>query len=183
MFASAWARREFVRVSPVVKAAEKSTVASMRPATIRALCALRRGMFLTAILKEVRSRRAREARNTAPAAKTPRRTSVIWFVGMPKSSSIAVPLTVQLVVLDQSVAHPDRPVGAGGDGGVMSDEDKRMSLLPVELHQEVHDLLGGLRVQSAGRLVGPHYGGGVFQRKGGPPPLLAGPPPLVLALV
>src|ERR671916_874856 len=171
-------RNELVRVSPVVKAAEKSTVASMRPVTIRALCTLRRGMFLTAILKEVRSRRAREARNTAPAAKTPRRTSVNWFVGMPKSSSIALPLAVQLVVLDQSVAHPDRPVGAGGDGGVVSDEDKRVSLLPIELHQEVHDLPGGLRVQSTGRLVGPHYGGVVHQPTGGPhPPLLGAPPP------
>src|SRR3712207_4546651 len=152
-------RNELVRVSPVVNAAEKSTVASMRPTTIRALCALRRGTFLTAILKEIRSRAAREARIRAPAAKMPRRTRVSWFVGMPKSSSIALPLTVQLVVLDQSVAHPDHPVGAGGDGGVVGDEDKRVSLLPVELHQEVHDLLGGLRVQSTGRLVGPHYGG------------------------
>jgi hypothetical protein len=89
MFASAWVRREVVRVSPVVNAAEKSTVASMRPVTIRALCALRRGMFLTANLKEVRSRVATTARIRAPAAKMPRRTSASWFVGMPKSVSIS----------------------------------------------------------------------------------------------
>src|ERR671917_82657 len=147
MSCSAWVRRELVRVSPVVNAAEKSTVASMRPVTIRALCPLRRRTFLTAILKETRSRAASEARIRASAAKTTRRTSVNWVVGMPKSSSIAIPLTVRLVILDQSVAHPDRPVGAGGDGGVVGDEDKRVSLLPVEPHQEVHDLLGGLRVQ------------------------------------
>src|SRR5919107_2292288 len=86
---------------------------------------------------------------------------------------LAARATVGLVVLDQAVAHPDRPVGARGDGGVVSDEDKRVSLLPVEHHQEVYDLLGGLRVQSTGRLVGPHYGGGVFQGTTGPPP----PPP------
>src|ERR687894_597829 len=176
MSSSAWVRRELVRVSPLVNADEKSTVASMRPVTIRVLCVLRRGMFLTAILREVRSRAASTARITAPAAKMPRRTRVSWFVGMPKSSSIAVPRPVQLVVLDRSVAHPDRPVGAGGDGGVVGDEDKRVSLLPVELHQEVHDLPGGLRVQSTSRLVGPHYGGGVQYRTGAPPPpLLAAP--------
>src|SRR5215212_6181699 len=102
---------------------------------------------------------------------------------MPKSSSIAGLLTVQLVVLDQSVAHPDRPVGAGGDGGVVSDEDKRVSLLPVELHQEVHDLLGGLRVQRTGRLVGPHYGGVVHERTGDRHPLLLAAAHLVRALV
>ena len=37
MSSSAWMRRELVSVSPVVNAAEKSTVASMRPVTIRAL--------------------------------------------------------------------------------------------------------------------------------------------------
>src|SRR3712207_7628329 len=107
----------------------------MRPVKIRVLCVLRRGMFLTAILRGLRSRAASTARITAPAAKTPRRTSVSRLAGMPKSSSIAVPRTIQLVVLDRSVAHPDRPVGAGGDGGIVSDEDERVSLLPVELHQ------------------------------------------------
>jgi hypothetical protein len=74
-------------VSPVVNAAEKSTVASMRPVTIKALCALRRGMFLTAMREEVRSRVARKARVRAPAARTTNRISVSWFVGMLKSVS------------------------------------------------------------------------------------------------
>jgi hypothetical protein len=76
-------------VSPVVNAAEKITVASIRPVTIKALCALRRGMFLTAMRKEVRSRVARKARIRAPVAKTTSRTSVSWFVGIPKSVSIS----------------------------------------------------------------------------------------------
>jgi hypothetical protein len=88
MFSSAWARRDCVRVSPVVNAAEKRSVASIRPTTIRAVCALRRGMLRIAILKEVRSRTASTVRIRVPAAKTPSRASVSCPVGMPKSVSI-----------------------------------------------------------------------------------------------
>ena len=64
-----------VRVVPVVNAAEKRRVASMSPSKIKAVCVGRRGMFLTAILKEVLSRAPRKARIRAPAAKMPRRAS------------------------------------------------------------------------------------------------------------
>src|SRR5215211_2073671 len=180
-FSSAWTRRELVSVSPVVNAAEKSTVASIRPATIRALCALRRGMFRAAIRNEVRSRAARKARVSAPIMKKTSRTSVSWSVGMPKSSSIAAPITVRLVAFDQAVAHPDRPMGAGGDGGVVGDEDKRMSLLPVEPHEQVHDLPGGLRVERPSGLVCPHDGGVVHQGSGDCHPLLLAAAHLVRA--
>src|SRR5215203_6162116 len=166
MFSNAWARRELVRVSPVVNAAEKSTVASMRPVTIRAVCALRRGMFLTAILNEVRSRAARKARIRVPAAKAQRSTSVSRSVGTPKRLSIAALLAVVLVALDQAVAHPDRTVGAGRHGRVVGDEYERLPMLPVEPYQKVHDLPASLRVQSTGRLVGPDDGRLVHQRAG-----------------
>src|SRR5215204_830344 len=172
MFSSAWMRKEFVRVSPVVNAAEKSTVASMRPTTIRAVCARRRGTFRTAILKEVRSRSASAARIRKPAPKTQRRIHINGCVGIPKSLSIVTLPTFLLVVRDQAVAHPDRAVGATGDRRVVGDEHEGQLLLFVQADEEVHDLPGCLGVQGACRFVRPHDDGLVDERAGDRHPLL-----------
>src|SRR5919112_3442821 len=128
-------RREFVRVSPVVNAAEKSSVASIRPMTIKAVCALRRGKFLTAILKEVWSLAASTVRIRELAAKTRRRPHVSCCVGTPNNSSILPTPAGRLVAFDTSVAHPHYAVCATGNSGVVRDEDKRLASLPVEHYQ------------------------------------------------
>src|SRR5215204_4701295 len=153
IFSSACMRRDSVRVSPVVNAAENNSVASIRPTTIR-----------------------------APAAKTHRRTQVNCCVGIPKSLSTVPPRTGWLVALDHAVAHADYPVGATGDGGVVGNEDEGLTLFSVELYQQLHDLPGGLRVQRPGRLVRPHDGRMVYQRAGDRHPLLLAAAHLVRAL-
>src|SRR5829696_7074806 len=130
MFSSAWVRRELVRVVPVVNA-EKRRVASMSPSKIKAVCVGRRGMFLTAILKEVLSRAPRKARIRAPAAKTPERTSVSCSVGTPRSSDIALLLDGEFVALDLAVTHADEAAGAASHGDVVRHQHERLSLLLV----------------------------------------------------
>src|SRR5215203_6219325 len=131
MFSSAWVRRELVRVLPVVNAAEKRRVASMSPSKIRVVCVGRRETFLTAILKEVRSRAARKVRIRAPAAKTPERTSVSCLVGTPMSSVIALLLNVGFVTLDLAVAHTDEATGAASHGDVVRHQHERLPLLLI----------------------------------------------------
>src|SRR5215204_1389359 len=131
MFSSAWVRRELVRVLPVVNAAEKRRVASMSPSKIRAVCVGRRGMFLTAILKEVRSRAARKARVRAPAAKTPERISVRRSAGTPRNSDIALPLDGGFVALDLAVTYGDEAAGATSNGDVVRHQNERLSFLLV----------------------------------------------------
>src|SRR5215213_5811803 len=183
IFSSACMRREFVRVSPVVNAAEKSSVASIRPVMIRAVCVVRRGTFLTAILKEVRSRAASTARIRAPTAKTARRIHINCCVGTPKSSSILPTPSGLIVALYPAVAHPDYAVSAAGDGGVVGDEHEGLPMLPVELYKQGHDLRASLGIQRPGGLVGPHYGGVVHQRAGDGHPLLLAAAHLVWALL
>src|SRR5829696_2360208 len=180
MFSSACARRELVKVSPVVNAAEKSSVASIRPMTIRAVCVLRREAFRMAILKATRSRTARKARIKPPTVKMARRTSVSRSVGIPKSSSIVI---LPAAVLDRAVAHPDYPVGATGDQGVVGDEDEGLFFLPVQVDEEIHDLRARLGVERPGGLVGPHDSGVVGQGPGNSHPLLLAAAHLVRAFV
>ena len=61
----------------------------------------------------------------------------------------------QLVAHDPTVAHLDRAVRAAADALVVRDDDQREPV-GVQLAQELHDLIGGLRVERARGLVGPH---------------------------
>src|SRR5687767_3648489 len=117
---------------------------------MRVVCVLRRGMFLTAILKEALSRRAREARINAPTAKTPRRTRVNHPAGIPKSSSISTTPAGRPVALYPAVAHADYAVGTGCHRSVVGDEHESLALLLVEPDQQLHDLRARLRVQRPG---------------------------------
>ena len=49
------------------------------------------------------------------------------------------------------------------DGPVVRHQDKGQPLLPVQIHQHVHDLVSGLRVEIPCRLVGPHQSRTVHQ--------------------
>ena len=64
------------------------------------------------------------------------------------------PASVALVVDHEAVADPDDPAGVGGDRRVVGHQDDRQAVLGVELLEEAEDLLAGLRVEVAGRLVG-----------------------------
>src|SRR5215203_3172871 len=165
-FFRASTRRELVRVSPVVKEAEKSMVASIRPSTTRMVWVRRRGRLRAAIRKETRLRRAERPRITAAAPKTARRIHTSCCVGTPKSSSTSPSLPVRLVARDAAVAHADRAVCPGRDRGVVGDQDEGLLLPLVHRDQEVHDPLRGLRVEGAGRFVGPDYGRVVHERAG-----------------
>jgi hypothetical protein len=57
-------------------------------------------------------------------------------------------------------------VRPGGNRSVVGDQDEGLLLPLVHPDQEVHDSLRGLRVQGAGRLLGPDYGGIVHERAG-----------------
>ena len=62
-------------------------------------------------------------------------------------------VVVAHVGLDVAVAHADDAPGPGGDVVFVRDHDDRLAGL-VELGQQLHDLVAGLRVEVAGRLVG-----------------------------
>src|SRR5215218_673453 len=172
MFSSACARRELVRVLPVVNAAEKRTVASMSPSKIRVVCVGRRETFLTAILKEVRLRAARKASIRVPAAKTPERTSVSCLVGTPRSSVIALLLDAKLVTLDLAVAHADEATGAASHGDVVRHQHERLPLLLIQVNEEIHNFRARLGVERPGRFVRPDNGRFVDQRASHRDPLL-----------
>ena len=55
---------------------------------------------------------------------------------------------------DRAVADRDDAVDAGGDRRVVGDDDDRQPELVGEAAEEVEDLLRGVGVQLAGRLVG-----------------------------
>src|ERR687890_466028 len=150
MFSSACARRELVRVLPVVNAAEKRTVASISPSKIRVVCVGRRETFLTAILKEVRLRAARKARIRIPAAKTPERTSVSCLVGTPRSSLIPLLLDGGFVTLDLAVAHADEATGAPSHPDVVRHQHERLPLLLIQVNEEIHNLRTRLGVERPG---------------------------------
>ena len=73
-------------------------------------------------------------------------------MGIPNSSFIEFGVSSRD---DQAVAHVDDAVAARADAGIVGDDDEGLALLRVELLHEAHDLVGGLRVERAGRLVGP----------------------------
>ena len=69
------------------------------------------------------------------------------------------------VVDDQTVAHPDDPLGVLGDVVLVGDHDDRLAGV-VELAEHLHDLVAGLGVEVAGGLVGQDDVGVVDQRAG-----------------
>src|SRR3712207_1315824 len=141
-------------------------VASIRPSTTRMVWVRRRGRLRAAILKETRLRRAESPRIRAPAPKTARRIHISCCLGTPKSSSTSLSLPVRLVARDAAVAHADRAVRPGRDRRVVGDQDEGLLLPLVHPDQEVHDPLRRLRVEGAGRFVGPDYGRVVHERAG-----------------
>src|SRR5579884_587820 len=76
------------------------------------------------------------------------------------------------VALHPAVAEPDHPVGAGGQVGVVGHDHERHPLVPVEGPHQAEELVGGLRVDGAGGLVGQHQGRSVDQRPRDRHPLL-----------
>ena len=59
-----------------------------------------------------------------------------------------------IIVKDQSVDNPDDTAGMGGNGRIVRHQNDRYPVLTVELAEEVENLLAGLRVEVAGRLIG-----------------------------
>jgi hypothetical protein len=85
---------------------------------------------------------------------------------MPKSSSISGLLPVRLVARNAAVTHADSAMRPRGDRGVVRDEDEGLLLALVQPDEEVHYSFGRFGVEGAGRLVGPHDGGFVYERAG-----------------
>src|SRR5215207_399430 len=56
---------------------------------------------------------------------------------------------------DLAVAHADDAVAAVADAGVVRDEDEGETLALVQVAHQVHDLVGGLAVEGARRLIRP----------------------------
>src|SRR5690606_20675590 len=68
------------------------------------------------------------------------------------------------VAHDGSVGQADGPAGAGGEIGIMRDQDERGADAPVELAHELHDHVPGAGIEVAGRLVGKEDAGPVGER-------------------
>jgi len=75
-----------------------------------------------------------------------------------------------LVLDDTAVEHPHDPVRVAGDVVLVGDNDDRLTRF-VELHQQLHDLVRGPRVEVPGGLVSEHDGRVVDQRPGHRHPL------------
>src|SRR3972149_6920158 len=113
----------------------------------------RRNAFRTAIRASTRCVPARTARATATAATA---------IAGRRISRISGPHLLD----DLPVLHLQDPVGPRGDRRVVGHDDERLSVLPVEPFEEVHDLRGRLAVQVPRRLVRPHDRGLVRERAG-----------------
>ncbi len=57
------------------------------------------------------------------------------------------------VLDDLAIAQPDHPLGLVGDVGLVRDQDHGSAFF-VQARKDRKDVLGGVRVQVAGRLVG-----------------------------
>src|SRR3990170_2906203 len=109
--------------------------------------------FRTAIRASTRCVPARTARATATAATA---------IAGRRISRISGPHLLD----NLPVLHLQDPVGPGGDCEVVGHDDERLSVLPVEPREEVHDLRGRLAVQVPRRFVRPHDRGLVRERTG-----------------
>src|SRR5262249_45873227 len=56
-----------------------------------------------------------------------------------------------------AAGHHADPLGAAGDGAVVGDQDERQVLLPPQRLEQGDDLVPGVLVQVAGRLVGQQH--------------------------
>ena len=75
------------------------------------------------------------------------------------------------VVLHAAVLERDDPIAAGGDVGLVGDDEHRAAMLAVEVHQQLQDLLGRTTVEVAGGLVGEDQLGLVHEGPGDGDPL------------
>ena len=70
----------------------------------------------------------------------------------------------EAVVGHEAVSHRDDSVGDLADLSRVSDDDEGLTAVLVEPDHQVHDLVGRLAVEVAGRLVGPYDGGAINER-------------------
>ena len=84
-----------------------------------------------------------------------------------------------LIGKDSSIAHHDHPIRIGGDIRFVGYHDHRDALLAIEPANDFHDLMGGARIEVAGRLVGKQYSGMVDERPGQRDALLLSPGELI----
>src|SRR4051794_16567189 len=85
-------------------------------------------------------------------------------VGRPQQLDDGVGGGLLRVVDDLTVAQDDDPVGDGRRVRVVGDHDHGLAEVVDRVAQQAEDLVGGLRVQVAGRLVGEHDRRTVDQR-------------------
>src|SRR4030042_4573404 len=106
--------------------------------------------------------RVRRAPRSTLARAIPSRTSsttMMLFIGMPNRLFLAVvtsgggsPLR-DLLIHDKPVHHVDDAVGEGGYPRIVSDQDECLLIALVQLHHELHDLVGVGGVQVCGGLI------------------------------
>src|SRR6266508_3650400 len=104
------------------------------------------------------------ARNGVTGAIAGRRWFVLIVLSLPKVLGLGLTmiwfdrltmiiLSLSKGVLQLAVAHLDDAMGELAHAWVVGDVHHGGAPLAVELRQQVHDLVGGLRVQVAGHLV------------------------------
>jgi hypothetical protein len=76
------------------------------------------------------------------------------------------------VVQHMAILEAHQPLAVGGDVRLVRDQQDGDAALLVQLLERAHDLLAGLRIEVAGRLVGQHQRRIAHQRAGDRHPLL-----------
>src|SRR5215203_2679266 len=156
-------------------AAEMINVDSIKPTTMRIVCAFRRGMFRTPSLNTTGRRIATQ---TVTSRQSPNRTistKAIDVVWIPNSFSIDDRSPRRHAIRsgrgairrhcrhirrlrvgdDLSVTHRNNPVAHPADSRIMGDDDAGQSLAGIEIKHQVKNVMSGFRVERASWLVGP----------------------------
>src|ERR1039457_5383485 len=84
-----------------------------------------------------------------------------------------------LIRKDSTIAHCDHSIGICGDIWFVGYHYYGDALLAIESANDFHDLMGGARIEVAGRLVGKQYSGMVDERQGQRDALLLSPGELI----
>src|SRR5687768_3036914 len=123
------------------------SVESIRPTTTRPVCVPRRGILRRPIRNMIRLPIQMPPTDATHMPKISTSVHMIVVIEIPNRLSIAVPSF--LLTRNPAVAHADDAMAAGTDTGVVGDDDEGLLVAVVQVVQQLHDLVGGGRVQVA----------------------------------
>src|SRR6266508_68631 len=180
---------EKLSVSPTTRLPTMIAVPSTEPATTRVASPRRRATCRNASLRRNGRRTAMNAPTAAQTTSRPTSRGVRsgYTASLPGrlhhgalGAGFELAVADAPLVLDQpAVAHLDQPRHRGADAGVVGHQHDRLAVDVVQLVQQLHNLIGHVGVEVAGRLISPHDRGPGRQRPRDRDPLLLTPGQLV----